>query len=335
MLISAATPSLACKWKVDAFEKEVFAIKEICSHALCGTTHITDPQTKLKFNAYCRSIVGDVSFAMQRQGVVFFGEVHDNNLHHRLRAMAVTEIGSDNPSLGNAAIVFEQVRADQQLGLDAFAKFDADDARVGTVADLKRFLDWDKSGWSKDGYDPLLQAALDARLPIYPGDVIREAIKKVAKQGEAALPAEERTRLKLDVPLGPKLDDASLTEIEESHCGMLPKTALGGMAFAQRYRDANLADVALKAAEKHGSAIVIAGNGHVRTDRGVPWYIRQRAPDKKVVSVMLVEVEDGKNDPENYVPRDPDGKPAADYIVFTPRAERPDPCEAMRKNMGK
>ena len=50
---------------------------------------------------------------------------------------------------------------------------------------------------------------------------------------------------------------------------------------------------------------------------------------------MLIEVEDGKTDPEAYVPRDPDGKPAADYIIFTPRAERDDPCVKMRAKMGK
>ena len=131
----------------------------------------------------------------------------------------------------------------------------------------------------------------------------------------------------------PRLQDALLTELEESHCGMMPKTAFGNMAFAQRYRDAHLADAVLKAAEKQGSAILLAGNGHVRTDRGVPAYLRQRAPDRKVVSVMLIEVEDGKTDPQAYVPRDPDGKPVADYIVLTPRQQRPDPCEAMRARM--
>ena len=184
-------------------------------------------------------------------------------------------------------------------------------------------------------YDRLFQEVTNLKLPIYAGDVPRDAIMKVAKEGEAALPADERARLKLDLPLGTKLDDASLDEIEDAHCHTMPKEALGGMAYAQRYRDATLADNVLKAADKHGSAILIAGNGHVRTDRGVPWYIHQRAPDKKVVSVMLIEVEDGKNDPEAYVPRDPDGKPAADYIIFTPRAERGDPCEKMRARQGK
>jgi uncharacterized iron-regulated protein len=260
---------------------------------------------------------------------IALGEVHDNNSHHVLRARVTASALTGRP------IVFEQFRADQQAALDEFTGLNKDLAHPRSVAFLKRLTDWEHSGWATYNYDPLFQAAIDVKLPIYAGDVQRDSIMNVAKEGENAIPADERARLKLDVPLGQKLDDASLDEIEEAHCNTMPKEALGSMAYAQRYRDATLADNVLKAAEKHGSAILIAGNGHVRTDRGVPWYIRQRAPDKKVVSVMLVEVEDGKNDPEAYVPRDPDGKPAADYIIFTPRAERGDPCEKMRAKMQK
>jgi uncharacterized iron-regulated protein len=106
------------------------------------------------------------------------------------------------------------------------------------------------------------------------------------------------------------------------------------MAAAQRYRDAHLADALLSAEARHGSAILIAGNGHVRADRGVPWHIRQRQPGAEVLSVLLVEVEAGKTDPASYLPRDPNGKPAADLLIFTPRAERADPCEKLRKKKG-
>ena len=63
---------------------------------------------------------------------------------------------------------------------------------------------------------------------------------------------------------------------------------------------------------------------------GVPWYVRRMAPQMQVMAVMLLEVEDGPADPETYLPRAPDGKVAADYVLFTPRHERPDPCEKMR-----
>ena len=271
----------------------------------------------------------DVLAALKSAPFVALGEIHDNAAHHLRRAQWIAA------ALAGRPIVFEHLRADQQPALDTFSELTARSPDKATVAELKRVLDWDKSGWMKDGYDPLFQAAIDGKLPISAGDVTRAAIMNVAKSGEAALPASERARLKLDVPLGAKLDDASLSEIEEAHCGAMPKEAFGGMAYAQRYRDASLADAVLKAAEKVGAAVLIAGNGHVRTDRGVPWYVQQRAPDKTVISVMFVEVEDGQNDPQTYVPRDPDGKPAADYMLFTARAERGDPCEKMREKMKK
>jgi len=92
-----------------------------------------------------------------------------------------------------------------------------------------------------------------------------------------------------------------------------------------------MADVLLDMVQRHGSAILIAGNGHVRADRGVPWHLRQRARETPVTTVLLMEVEDGQTEPADYVPRGPDGRPAADHVIFTPRAERADPCEALRK----
>jgi uncharacterized iron-regulated protein len=282
---------------------------------LTWTAWTTDTKRRVSFDDLTKQ-VKDIT-------VLAIGEYHDNSFHHAFRASLLR-------ALGQRALVFEQFDIGKQAALEGFAEQNVRVPATAKLPELKRVTEWEKSGWQQYNYDPLLQAALDAKLPLYAGDVPRASMMKVAKEGEGALPTDERARLKLDLPLGAKLDDASLTEIVEAHCNIMPKEALGSMAYAQRYRDATLADTVLKAADKHGSAILIAGNGHVRTDRGVPWYIRQRAPGKMVVSVMLVEVEDGKTDPEAYVPRDPDGKPAADYIIFTPKADRGDPCEKMK-----
>ncbi len=250
--------------------------------------------------------------------IALVGEVHDNAEHHKFRARQLEPISV-------RSVVFEQLRTDQQPAIDAFMALPKGkrtlDAFLGAV-------EWDASGWAKYDYKPLLEAVIAADLPIYAGDPPKELIRKAAKEGRGALAAEERQRLGLDTPLDPSLHDAALAELEASHCGAMPKSAFGGMAFAQRLRDATLADVALKANERHGAVTVFAGNGHVRSDRGVPWYLRLRAPGLPVTATMLVEVENGKTDPEAYVPRGPDGKPAADSIVFTPRAAREDPCAA-------
>ncbi len=264
--------------------------------------------------------------------IYVLGEIHDNNLHHAFRALLVPKGAGESPSRP-AAFVFEQFGSDSQAALDSFAQTARSTA--ATLADFKAAVGWDKSPWSKENYDPLFQSVIDDKRPAYAGDVTRDMIMKTAKDGAKALATDDITRLKLDVPLGEKLDDASLTEIEGAHCGMMPKSAFGGMAFAQRYRDAHLADVAIKAAETHGAAVLLVGNTHARNDRGVAWYLRQRNPERPVISVMLVEVEDGQTDPEAYVPRDPDSKPAADFLVFTPAMARPDPCADMRAKMKK
>ena len=305
-----------------------------------------------------------LGFATFWPAIAIFGEVHDNPEHHKLRA-ALLDVAKFNDAAGGwpdgpayktsqyiwskRGVVLEQFNASQQEGLKTFAELQTlGDSRA--LSYFKHFTDWEKSGWSKYAYDPLLQSLIDGTFPLQAGDVPREAVMKVAREGESALPEDERKRLKLDVPLGEKLDAASIDEIDEAHCHAMPKEALGGLAFAQRYRDATLADNVLTAVEKNGSAILFTGNNHVRTDRGVPWYIWNRAEDIKsdilgfasennleivkkrnVISIMLIEVEDGQNDPESYVPRDPDGKPAADYIIFTPRAERKDdPCDKFK-----
>jgi uncharacterized iron-regulated protein len=274
----------------------------------------------------------ELAAASAATAVVVLGEIHDNPYHHRLRAALLNafeelKLSGRVKSENGRSVIVEQLTVDQQPMIDQHAATDA----ARQVDDFLKAIDWSSSGWAKHEYRPLFDAALAAKMPIYAGDVPKSIIRQAAKQGETAIAPEERARLKLDVPLPANQQDAVLTELEASHCGMMPKTAFTGMAFAQRLRDATLADVALKAHAAHGSAIVMAGNGHVRGDRGIAWYIRQREPNIKVVTVALVEVEDGKTDPAAYVPRDPEGKPAVDYVVFTPKNVRPDPCAAFVK----
>jgi uncharacterized iron-regulated protein len=295
-----------------------------CAHPLCGRVLEAATGRLSGEEGRCEA---DAALTMRRSaraaaanGLLLLGEIHDNPHHHEFRARLITELAAT----AKPALAFEQFRADQQAALDA--------AAGKTLDELKAALGWRESGWSSYDYDSLLSAARDAALPLYAGDVPRAAIMKVAKEGDDALAADERSRLGLDVALPAALAAAARTEIAESHCGLLPEQAFAGMTAAQRYRDAHLADVALRGVQERGGAILLAGNGHVRSDRGVPWYVRQRSPATNAVSVLLVEVEPGATDPARYLPRGPDGAPAADFVVFTPRQERGDPCREMRES---
>jgi uncharacterized iron-regulated protein len=266
------------------------------------------------------------------QGLVLLGEVHDNPHHHRVRAWLIADAARSRPLGARPALVFEQIDADQQPALDEFQARPAASDASGAADDLLRLLKWETSGWPPAAiYKPLFEAAIAGGLPIRAGSPPRERVRAVARGGLAPVEPAERARLRLDATLPEPLAEALNRDLVDSHCGALPPQAIGGMATAQRYRDAYLADALIGAAARLGSAILIAGNGHVRSDRGVPWHIRERAPATPVTSVLLIEVEEGKTDPAEYVPRDPQGRPAADLMIFTPRAERADPCERFLK----
>ncbi len=272
-------------------------------------------------------------------GILLLGEVHDNGAQHALRGHLLDAIAVDLARQGRPApaIVFEHIRTDQAVALEPSA------APASTPADARQAaqnlltrLDWAKSGWpSADLFLPIFEAAMARALPILPGHPTRAEVRDVARRGLDALPKEAVTRLGLDVPVPEPLANALLDELETSHCGLMPRSAFGTMALAQRYRDAHLAASLTMAASRHGSAILFAGNGHVRTDRGVPRDLARVAPQRKILAVAFIEVEDGQVDPAGYVPRDPSGKPAADYVVLTPRTERADPCDAMRAQFKK
>ncbi len=295
-------------------------------HALAGTIW-----SAREGRAVARDALVDV---LSRAPIVLLGEVHDNPDHHRLRAGIIGDLASGRRQSARSgpAVVFEHIRADQQHIVDRALY----SRRAISAEALLKQLEWERSGWpSAAMFAPLFEELLSRVLPILGGNTPGEAIRNVARHGVSALPDGERTRLGLDVELDPPLQQALVAEIESSHCGVLPASAYAPMALAQRYRDAHLAEVLLRAADGHGSAVLLAGNGHVRADRGVPWHLGRRAPALPGVVVAFVEVEPGKSDPGRYLPRDPGGRPAADYLWFTPQAERADdPCEEMRRRSG-
>ncbi len=257
---------------------------------------------------------------------ILIGEIHDNADHHRLQAWLIDQVAK----VRKPAVVMEMISLDKAAKLGAYlARPDASGAGLGPA------LDWAKGGWPDwSFYQPIADAVFRAGVPLRPGDPGRAAIRSVASGGLASLEADERKRLALDKPLSPGLDEALGRDIKESHCGLLPEAALGPMTQVQRYRDAGLAS-ALVTAGKGGGAILIAGNGHVRSDRGVPWYLVGHAAAAKISSVMLLEMTEGAATVADLAVTGPDGEPAADYLWFTPRAEREDQCEKLRRHFAK
>jgi hypothetical protein len=63
--------------------------------------------------------------------------------------------------------------------------------------------------------------------------------------------------------------------------------------------------------------------------------LRQARPDESILSIGLLEVESGLTDPAEYLAGSAGGETQHDFVWFTPRRDRPDPCEKLEPPHGR
>jgi uncharacterized iron-regulated protein len=258
---------------------------------------------------------------------VLAGERHDNPDHHGLQAWVVRALATAGrrPALG-----FEMLTADQAPALAKHLSASSRDA-----AGLGKAVGWDKSGWPAwSMYQPIAEAALDAGLTIVATDLGAAGKQGMRKDGLDGLEPSLVSGYALDRPL-PKDHEASMAkEIREGHCNQAPESIIPKMIVMQRARDAHMADRLVQAAAPDG-AVLIAGNGHVRHDWGVPAYLRIRQPSASIATVAFIEAQDGDREPAAYAEAFHTRTLPFDYVWFTPRVSNDDPCEKFKKSLEK
>jgi uncharacterized iron-regulated protein len=240
--------------------------------------------------------------------LVLLGEVHDNAVQHQLRGALLTSLGARHP-----AVVFEQ-----------FPETGEPIPPPAAGQDLESWLDqhgFDRKSWRWPLHQPVMDAALQYGRSLWGSGVSRESLRSVVRGGEAAAPEHLRPLIE-QAPLDSAARAAIDFELIEGHCGKLPKEMIPGMRAAQEVRDAAMTH-ALLLAGANGPAWLIAGNGHVRRDMGVPRMLRAAAPARKVLVVGLLERE------ENGAAPDAAERRVYDLVIVTPRAMREDPCAGL------
>jgi uncharacterized iron-regulated protein len=251
---------------------------------------------------------------------VLLGEKHDNPDNHQVQAAVLRALLAS----GRRPIVAFEMFTPDDAG--AIARYLA--ATPRDAAGLGEAIDWKKSGWPDWAlYRPIAQAALDAGVPLVPGNLAPATARALARGQRSALPADLARRYALDQPAPAALQAALTTEIREAHCGHFPADRVDGMVLAQRARDSALAESLL--AGKDGG-ILIAGLGHIRNDRGVPFYLRLRAPDAPIATLAPLEVQEGWSQPADYAAAYGGALPF-DWVWFTPRMDDDDPCARFRR----
>jgi len=266
--------------------------------------------------------------ALLQSPFALLGEKHDNVDHHRIQAWLLGRMvrGGRRP-----AVAFEMFDTDQQ---DALAGYLASHGR--DAAGLGEAVAWARSGWPDWAmYQPIAQAALDGDAPLLAASLPRRTVRAVAKDGLEALGAAQVDSLGLDRPLPPHEAANLRLEIVETHCNQLPDSMVDPMVTVTVAKDGHMADALVRGASLPGrdGAVLIAGGGHTRTDRGVPWHLRRMAPEKLVTSIGLIEVEPEESDPAAYAARFHGTALPFDFVWFTPRADEDDPCEAYAEQL--
>lgn len=266
----------------------------------------------------------ELAAALAEAEVVLLGETHDNPDHHRLQATLLRQVlaGGRRP-----ALVFEMFDATQA---ESLARAQA--VAAPTPESIAEATDWKGSGWPDFAlYRPIFEVGLSARLELVAGNLPRQVVREAVRAGVGRLPEDVReTMARAGEPSAGALK-AWAKEMEESHCQEVPRGLLDGLVRAQRARDVQMALRVAAAASGGKGVVLVTGDGHARSDRGVPAWLARIAPGTKVLSIGLVEVDPALRTPRDHVVPYATEQFPFDFVVFTPRAEREDPCEALRR----
>lgn len=290
--------------------------------AACSLPPHADRPVAVRTQAGAAATIDEVLQQMARADVVLLGEVHDHPAvhatRHRLLRSFVERVSAGGANPPRLTLAMEHFDIDRQQALDAarlaspgdpqaWIAAGAPPARTGTGG----------GGWPWTLLQPMLDLARERQVPLRAANVSRTQLRELiasATGSTASTPSvlteEARGRLR--------------GALDAGHCGMLKGEQLQPMAVAQELRDRRMAEVLLSARAGPGSTVVLlAGNGHVRRDFGVPAHLA-REPGVRSLSVGFIE----RESLDEAI-----GSRAYDFIFVFAAHAREDPCAGLRRSL--
>ena len=247
--------------------------------------------------------------------VVMLGEVHDNAEQHRLRLDVLRRAFASG---WRPAIAMEQFDRERQAEIDR--------ARRERPADAQHLIDLAApastragSGWNWDFYRPFVALALEYDVPLIAANLSNADTTRIVRGGDSAVfDAASIALLGLDQPIAADWQATHERAIDAGHCHAMAPAVWPRMARAQLARDAVMAEALRRQADGDG-VVLLAGNGHVRRDIGVPRWLGA-AWQGRLFVVGYLEADDDATPTPNF-----------DAVVRTAPAPRPDPCVEFRQ----
>ncbi|MDQ7772596.1 MAG: ChaN family lipoprotein [Elusimicrobiales bacterium] len=221
--------------------------------------------------------------------VVYVGESHDQKFAHlaQLEALKILAFAKKN----KVVVGFEMLNSGLQPVLDRYAAGKITEQEFLSQADWKK--EW---GFDFGLYKPLFDYIRKNKLKAAALNVPRPVIRKIARGGVGALSPEEKKFLPEKVEIN---HDPVYVAYLRSTYGAHGDNPMAKVITWDNYLlsmaawNEGMGDAAVKAMKKHkGHAmLVIAGNGHVVYNAGIPFSVRNRAPGLKHLSVYTEDAE--------------------------------------------
>ncbi len=238
---------------------------------------------------------------------LLLGEVHDNAAQHALRAQTLAALLAlgDRP-----ALLLEAFDREHQPAIDTLLQAEPGAGAAALEARIEALIDAGgrAAGWHWAHYRPYLRLALQHGLPVVAANVSRAEARRIMQLGLAP------TGWQAEVPAD--IGHAQAAAMAASHCGQVDAEFAARLADAQVARDQFMARMIGRHAER--GAVLLAGNGHVRRDIGVPRWLSVAQRERSQVVGFLE-------------PGDEGGAAAYDAVVVTAAQPRTDPCDALRR----
>jgi uncharacterized iron-regulated protein len=237
--------------------------------------------------------------------LLLVGEQHDAPEHQALQRELVQQLAARR-QLG--ALVLEMSEAGTHT---------ADLPSQASEIQVREALRWggDQGGWSWSTYGPVVMAAVRAGVPVLGGNLPRAEMR-------AAMGSEALDRL-----LPTEALERQRVAIREGHCDLLPAQQIAPMTRIQIARDQAMARTAVAAVRPGQTVLLVAGNGHVQRDLGVPLHLPTDLVHRVVVALARPEP-DARDTSEQTLP-------AADVVWRSPPRAPRDYCAEMKRSMGR
>lgn len=229
-----------------------------------------------------------------KSNTVLLGEVHDNEIGHQQRLAWLTHKIEQG---WRPAIAMEQFDRERQADLELARKEHPND-----VDYLIKSVGGERWDWRF--YRPVIELALRYDLPILAANLSRKEASQLVKNGRLDLASAQDIDLNSAIPL--QLINQQRQAVQAGHCNQLPIGMEEGMARAQIARDRVMAATMLPYQSR--GVVLLAGNGHVRRDLGVPQWL------KSAYAVGFVEsVSDSQYDEVHIIPSATRADPCASF----------------------